>query len=86
MMLGRLALMSCVALLSACDVPERPSPDTVESLMADSDHLKELREQCRLDRAKVGDDLCNKVARASRERFFGNPRVPYTPSEQQPKF
>lgn len=86
MMLSRLALMSCVALLSACDAPERLSPDTVESLMADLDHLKELREQCRLDRAKVGDDLCNKVARASRERFFGNARVPYTPLEQQPKF
>jgi hypothetical protein len=86
MRLGRFALMLCVALLSACDAPERPSPDTVESLIADSDRLKKLREQCRLDRAKVGDDLCNKVARASRERFFGNARVPYTPLEQQPKF
>nr|CUV27728.1 putative lipoprotein [Ralstonia solanacearum] len=60
--------------------------DTVESLAANPERLKALREQCKLERAKVGEELCNRVAEATRKRFYGNGNTPYTPPKEQPKF
>lgn len=57
--------------------------DTVESLAANPERLKELRKQCKADRAKLGDALCNAVAEATHKRFMGN-GTPYTP-EPAPK-
>jgi hypothetical protein len=48
--------------------------------------LKELRQQCKTDRATLGDVLCNRVAEATRKRFYGDGQTPYTPSETPPKF
>lgn len=73
-----------VILLTAC--VKSASTDTVESLAANPDRLAELREQCKTDRAKLGDALCNAVAEANRKRFMGNANVPYTPPTEQPKF
>ena len=73
-------LMIFIALaISGCS-PSGPT-DTVDSLVANPERLKDLREKCRLDRAKLGDELCNMVADATRKRFMGNGTVPYT---QQP--
>lgn len=79
------ALVFLIAfLLAACG---KPVPtDTVESLVANPDRLAEVREQCRADRAKLGDELCNAVAEATRKRFMGDGNVPYTPRAGQPKF
>lgn len=67
--------------------PSTSSPtETVESLMAKPERLKELREQCKTDRAKVGDELCNRVAEATNRRFLGDGKTPYTPPKEQPKF
>ncbi|GKT18279.1 EexN family lipoprotein [Acidovorax sp. SUPP2522] len=60
--------------------------DTVESLAANPERLKELREQCKADRAKLGDALCNAVAEATRRRFMGGGKVPYTPPKESSKF
>jgi len=35
---------------------------TVEELAANPERLKELRQQCKTDRPKLGDVLCNRVA------------------------
>lgn len=70
--------------LAACG-PPAPT-DTVESLMANPERLKQLREQCKADRAKLGDALCNAVAEAARRRFMGDGKVPYTPPKESPKF
>lgn len=59
--------------------------DTVESLVANPERLKELREQCKTDRAKLGDELCNRVAEATNRRFFGDGKAPYTPPKDSPK-
>ena len=67
--------------LTACG--PAPSTDTVESLAANPERLKELRAQCKADRAKLGDALCNAVAEATHKRFIGN-GTPYTP-EPAPK-
>ncbi|MAZ69819.1 MULTISPECIES: EexN family lipoprotein [Gammaproteobacteria] len=91
----RLSILLVVALLSACgEKPtsiEKPSADvpltdTVESLLADPGRRKELREQCRLNRAELGDKLCNIVAEATNKAFLGDGKVPYTPPKEKPAF
>ena len=62
--------------LTACD--QSALTDTVESLAANPERLKELRAQCKVDHVKLGDALCNAVAEATRKRFMGN-GTPYTP-------
>ena len=48
--------------------------------------MKELRQQCKTDRATLGNMLCNRVAEATNRRFFGYGKVPYTPPASSPKF
>lgn len=82
MMLVPLAVAVSVA-LGSCGKPE--PTDTVESLVAKPQRLDELRQQCKMDHAKMGDVLCNKVAEATRKRFQGK-GTPYTPPKEPPKF
>ena len=70
-----LTIIACTLLLAACS---KPKPDTVESLMANPERLKEVRAQCKADHDKVGDALCNRAAEAMRRRFMGS-GTPYTP-------
>ncbi|HBP6800075.1 EexN family lipoprotein [Pseudomonas aeruginosa] len=79
----------CVLALTACGQPDAPTPSalpTVDELAADPVRLKELREQCKLERAQLGDELCNRVAEATRKRFYGDGKVPYTLPKEPPKF
>lgn len=76
--------LSMTLALAACS-PPAPT-DTVESLVANPERLKELREHCKADRAKLDDALCNAVAEATRRRFMGDGKVPYTPPTESPKF
>ena len=62
------------------------STETVDSLAANPERLKELRQQCKTDRAKLGDELCNRVAEATNRRFLGDGKTPYTPPKESPKF
>ena len=78
-------ILTITAVLAGCGKTEPTAPDTVESLVANPERLRELREQCRLDHAKMGDALCNRVAEATRKRFQGN-GTPYTPPQTPPKF
>lgn len=83
-----------VASLTACGQSETPQTGntseknipTVEELVANAERLKELRQQCKTDRPKLGDALCNRVAEATRKRFYGDGETPYTPSKESPKF
>lgn len=69
-------------LLVACS---KPAPiESVESLVANPERLKELRAQCKADHAKVGDDQCNAVAEATRRRFIGSGGPKHTPQAQAP--
>ena len=78
-------LLAFTAVLTGCGKTEPMATDTVESLVGNPERLRELREQCRLDHAKMGDALCNRVAEATRKRFQGN-GTPYTPPKTPPKF
>ncbi|HCT5048281.1 TPA: EexN family lipoprotein [Pseudomonas aeruginosa] len=80
--------------LTACgqsEAPQKPADSqtnipTVEELAANPERLKELRQQCKTDRDKLGDVQCNRVAEATRKRFFGDGETPYTPLKESPKF
>ncbi|EMP4332021.1 EexN family lipoprotein [Pseudomonas aeruginosa] len=80
--------------LTACGESEKPQKPadsavnvpTVEELAANPERLKELRQQCKTDRPKLGDVLCNRVAEATRKRFYGDGQTPYTPPKESPKF
>lgn len=80
----KILLLTLIVMLTACG-KSQPT-DTVESLVAHPERLKELREQCKTDRTKLGDELCNRVAEATNRRFFGNGKTPYTPPKDSPKF
>ncbi len=89
----KIAPLFLTAMLAACSEPEPtakapPSEltETVESLATNPGRLKELRQQCKTDRARLGDELCNRVAEATNRRFLGDGKTPYTPPKEQPKF
>lgn len=83
-----------VTALTACgqsEIPQKASTSeanipTVEELASNPERLKELRQQCKTDRARLGDVLCNRVAEATRKRFYGDGDTPYTPPKESPKF
>lgn len=77
------------AVLTGCgpkDASENKDVPSVEELASHPARLKELRQQCKTDRAKLGDELCNRVAEATNRRFFGDGKTPYTPPKESPKF
>jgi hypothetical protein len=70
--------MGSALLLAACGKLEPVQPiESVESLVANPDRLKELRALCKADHAKVGDAQCNAVAEATRQRFMRAAPSPY---------
>lgn len=90
----KVILFLLAAALTACGQSEAPQKSadsaanipTVEELAANPERLKELRRQCKTDRPVMGDVLCNRVAEATRKRFYGDGETPYTPSKETPKF
>ncbi|PZP58215.1 entry exclusion lipoprotein TrbK [Pseudoxanthomonas winnipegensis] len=79
-------LVACGKSEQTGTAPTSSSTETVESLAANPERLKALREQCKTDRAKLGDELCNRVAQATNRRFFGDGKTPYNPPKEAPKF
>lgn len=78
------ALMSAL-LLAACGKSDPAKTiESVESLVANPERLKELRAQCKADRPKVGDVQCNAVAEATRQRFLRPTPSPYANDPVKP--
>ena len=77
------SLLLLALVLIAC---EKPAPtDTVESLAANPERLKEVERLCRADHAKMGDTLCNEASEARRRRFMGDGKGKYTPLQPAPQ-
>lgn len=66
--------------------PDKANLPTVDELALNPERLKELRKQCKLDRPMLGDQLCNRVAEATRKRFYEDGDVPHTTPKEPPKF
>lgn len=81
--MNKLLFMCVMALmLAACG---KPAPiESVESLVANPERLKELRAACKADHAKVGDAQCNAVAEATRRRFMRPTPSPYANDPVKP--
>ncbi|WP_312683318.1 EexN family lipoprotein [Stenotrophomonas chelatiphaga] len=82
--MNKIMLVAFAVVLAACG--KAPTTETVEALAANPVRLKELREQCKTDRAKLGDQTCNRVAEATKRRFFGDGKTPYNPPKKAPTF
>ncbi|MHB1669719.1 EexN family lipoprotein [Thiomonas sp.] len=66
-----------ILVLAACG---KAAPmDTVDSLVAHPDRLKEVQRLCQEDHAKMGDATCNTASEAFRRRFMGDGKGKYTP-------
>ena len=68
--MNKVMLLMLAATLTACG-PSQPS-ETVDTLVANPERIKEIQRQCKEDRAKVGDELCRRAAEAANRRFFGD--------------
>lgn len=81
----RRILVLCLFALALAACEKKPAPiESVESLVANPQRLKELREACKADHAKVGDAQCNAVAEATRRRFLGSGQSPYVGNPVKP--
>lgn len=58
--------------------------ESVESLVTNPERLRELRTQCRTDRAAVGEAQCNAVTEAMRRRFLRPTPSPYANDPLRP--
>lgn len=80
-----LTVVASALLLAGCGKPApEPTIESVESLVANPERLRELRAACKADHAKVGDAQCNAVAEATRRRFLGSGGPKYTPPASPP--
>jgi len=78
-----LVLTLCALALAACE--KKPPPiESVESLVANPERLRALREACKAGHEKVGDAQCNAVSEATRRRFLGGGQSPYAGDPVQP--
>lgn len=76
-------MLLAAVMLVACG---RSAPtETVESLVAHPDHLREVEKQCAEDYAKMGAAKCN-VASEARHLLFMGDGPQYTPPKDPPKF
>ena len=72
-----MVMILATALLTACG--QSAPTDTVESLVANPERLKEVQRLCKEDHARMGDATCNAAAEAFRRRFMGDGKGKYTP-------
>jgi Conjugative transfer region protein TrbK len=76
-------LLIAISMLAAC---QQPAPtETIESLVANPERLKEVERLCKADHAKMADALCNAAGEARRRRFMGNGKGNYSPLPEDSK-
>ena len=66
--------------------PSRPAIESVESLVANPERLKDLRAECKADHARMGDAQCQAVAEATRQRFMSHGPSSYANDPVPPPF
>lgn len=81
--MNKIMLLLLAVSLAACS--KAASTDTVESLAAHPDRLREVEQQCANNDAKIPTAECT-VASEARHRLFMSNGVQYTPPKTAPKF
>ena len=74
-------LTGAMLLLAACS--PGPSAESVESLVAHSDRLRQVTAACRDHVSSVDPSMCAAAAEAERRRFMGEGKAHYTPQPIQ---
>ncbi len=69
----------CTLLLVACG--SGTPVDSVDSLVANPDRLKEVMRDCREDHPKMANAECSAASEAFRRRFMGDGKAQYTPQQ-----
>jgi hypothetical protein len=78
-LLARLCTVLAIGVSTIYLISSARATDTVDSLAADPDRLREIQKRCSQDWAGTGDALCKMASQARRKRFMGSGRTPYTP-------
>lgn len=81
--MNKIMLLLLFVILAACS--KAAPTDTVESLAAHPDRLREVERQCANSDAKIPTAECNTASEARHRLFMGN-GPQYTPSKDTPKF
>ncbi|VVE57909.1 entry exclusion lipoprotein TrbK [Pandoraea horticolens] len=81
--MNRIMLLTFALVLSACG--KSAPTNTVESLVAHPDRLREVEQRCANVDAKMAPDECNAASEARHRLFMGN-GPQYTPPKDPPKF
>jgi len=79
----RILLLTLIVMLTACGKSE--PTDTVDSLVAHPDRLRDVEEQCADKYPKMGAAECDAASEARHRLFVGN-GAQYTTSKKPPKF
>ncbi len=73
------AIVASIGMLSGCEAPVQD--ESVRSLLANPERLKEVTRLCREDRQRVSEQTCINAAQARRERLMGDGETKYTPQD-----
>lgn len=78
-LLARLCIVAAIGMGTVFFISSARATDTVDSLAADPERLREVQKRCSRDWTGTGDALCKMASEARRKRFMGSGRTPYTP-------
>lgn len=79
----QILLLTIIVMLTACG--KAGPTDTVDSLVAHPDRLRDVEKQCAENYAKMGAAECDTASEARHRLFIGN-GAQYTPPKAPPKF
>jgi len=80
--MNKVALLLFAVTLTACGKTD--PTDTVDSLVAHPERLREVEQQCANNDAKMSASECNTASEARHRLFMGN-GAQYTPPKDPPK-
>lgn len=75
----RLCAVTAIGIGAVLFIQTARAADTVDSLAADPERLREVQKLCKEDWVAAGEELCTAASKARRKRFMGSGQTPYTP-------
>jgi hypothetical protein len=75
----RICVVATIGAGTVCLISAAHATDTVDSLAANPERLRDVQKRCSQDWPGTGDALCKMASEARRKRFMGSGQTPYTP-------